>query len=302
MSQSNILSPQIEAHLQAKLGEMFGPVRGAASGQTDALHRMRVATRRLWVGLRYFSELFSAGELRQIQRHLRRATRSLGKIRSVDVNRQLLRQASQYLPVATTAVQRKLTGELLAERHQHLTELHELFQTFATSQFEDHIRKLVLQPRPLADQRILADARAYLAKFRRQLRRRFKDCRRDERCGPSFHKLRVAAKRYRYALETSTAVFQATAAVQLPAIKILQAHLGVSHDLEELLEFLQACRRKWKKTDNPLAGRLTHVLTFFHGEHEVAFAAAQKILREDHVWQKKVKLRLPHDSDRPLSR
>jgi|GEM_PF-1862524 len=302
MSQSNILLPRIEAHLQAKLEEMFGPARGAASGQTVALHRMRVATRRLRVGLRYFSALFPAGDLRQIHRHLRRATRSLGKIRSVDVHLQLLRQARQYLPAATTTVQRKLTGELLADRQQSVAELQELFQTFATSQFEAHIRKLVLQPRPLDDQRVLADAREYLAKLRRQMRRRFKDCRRDERSGPPFHKLRLAAKRYRYALETSLTVFQATAAVQVKAIKIIQTQLGASHDLAELLEFLQECRRKWKKADNPLAGRLVHVLTFFQGEHEVVFAAAQKILREDYVWHKKVKLRLPQDGDRALSR
>ena len=302
MSRSNILSPRIEAHLQAKLEEMFGPARGAAGGQTVALHRMRVATRRLRVGLRYFSALFPSGDHRQIQKHLRRATRSLGKIRSVDVQLQLLRQSRQYLPAATTTVQRKLTGELLADRHRHVTELQELFQTFATSQFEAHIRKLVLQPRPLDDQRVLADAREYLAKLRRQMRRRFKDCRRDERSGPPFHKLRLAAKRYRYALETSTAVLQISAAAQIQAIKKMQAHLGASHDLEELLEFLQACRRKWQKADNPLAGRLANVLTFFQGEHEVAFAAAQDNLREDHGWHKKVKIRLARDDDRALSR
>ena len=292
MSRPNILLPRIEAHLQAKLEEMFGPARGAASGQTVALHRMRVATRRLRVGLRYFSALFPAGDLRQIQKHLRRTTRSLGKIRSIDVHLQLLRQARQYLPATTTSVQRKLTGELLADRHQSVAELQDLFQTFATSQFEVHIRELVLQPRPLADQRVVADARDYLAKLRRQMRRRFKDCRRNERAGPLFHKLRLAAKRYRYALETSTAVFQIRAAAQIQAIKKMQAHLGVSHDLAEFLEFVQACRRKWQKADNPLAGRLAHVLTFFQGEHEVAFAVAQKILREERDWHKKVKLQI----------
>ena len=302
MSRLSILPLRIEAHLNEKVGEMFGPARGAASGQSVALHRMRVATRRLRVGLRYFSELFPADDLRQVQRQLRRATRALGVIRSVDVNLLLLRHAPRYLPAATTAVQRKLTGELVAGRQQAVGELRELFQTFATSQFEAHLRQLLLHPRPLADQRVLDDARDYLAKLRRQTRRRFKECRRDEQCGPAFHKLRVAAKRYRYALETSLAVFQIEAGAQIKAIKTLQAHLGASHDLEELLEFLQACRRKWKKADNPLAGRLVPVLTFFQGEHEVAFAAAQKFLREDHVWHKKVKLRLPHDGDRRLSR
>ena len=292
---SNILPVRSEAHLQDKLRTMFAPARAAATGDSAPLREMRVATRRLRVGLRYFAALFPASELRQIQRQLRRATRTLGEIRSLDVNLQLLRKAAKYLPAGTAAVQRKLTGELLAARQQHVRDLRELVQTFATSHFEARIRALVLKPRPLADQRVLADARDFIAKRRRQLRRRFKSCRQNERCGPVFHKLRVAAKRYRYAIETSMAVFRTSAAAQISAIKALQNCLGACHDLEVLLESLRNCRRQWAKADNPLASRLTNVLTFFQGEHEVAFADVQKFLREDHVWHKKVRILLPHD-------
>ena len=291
----NTLPARIETHLQDKLAALFAPARAATTGQADAVHEMRLATRRLRVSLRYFGALFPASEFRQVQRQLRRATRTLGEIRSLDVNLQLLRHAAKYLPAGTAAVQRKLTGELLAARQPHVRDLRELLQTFATSHFEARIRTLALKPRPLDEQRVLADAQDFIAKLRRQLRRRFKNCRHDERSGPAFHKLRVAAKRYRYALETSTAVFQTSATAQVNAVKTLQECLGECHDLEVWLEFLGGCRRQWKKADNPLAGRLTNVLTFFQGEHEVAFADAQKNLREDQGWHKKVKLLLPHD-------
>ena len=302
MSRSNTLAVRIETHLQAKLAVLFEPVRAAASGDAAALHAMRVAARRLRVGLRYFAELFSANELRQVQRQLRRTTRILGKIRALDVNLQLLRPAVKYLPAGTAAVQRKLTGELLATRQQHLRDLRDLLQTFRTSQFESHIQTLVLQAWPRDNQRVRADAADVVAKLRRQLRRRYKNCRRAGEGGPEFHKLRVAAKRYRYALETSTAVFRASAPVQIAAIKKLQECLGTWHDLEELVEFLRGCRRKWKPADNPLAGRLTHVLTYFQGEQEVAFAEVKNLLREDPAWHKKVKLLLPHDESIALSR
>ena len=292
---SNTLPVRIEAHLQDKLRTMFAPARSAADGDAAATHEMRVATRRLRVSLRYFAALFPAGELRQVQRQLRRTTRILGEIRSLDVNLQLLRQSAKYLPAGTVAVQRKLTGQLLTARQQHVRDLRELVQTFATSHFEARIRTLVLKRRPLDAQRVLADTRDFIAKLRRQLRRRFKSCRHDERCGPAFHKLRVAAKRYRYAIETSMAVFRTSAAAQISAIKALQNCLGACHDLEVLLESLRNCRRQWAKADNPLASRLTNVLTFFQGEHEVAFADVQKFLREDHVWHKKVRILLPHD-------
>ena len=295
MSRSITLPARIESHMQDRLRAMFEPVPAATRGDGAALHAMRVATRRLRISLRYFDALYPADELRQIQRQLRRATRILGEIRSLDVNLQLLRQAGKSLPAGTAAVQRKLTGELLAARLPHFHDLRELAQTFATSHFEAHIRTLVLKPRPLADQRVVAEAQDYLGKLRRQLRRRFKACRQADQSGPAFHKLRVAAKRYRYAIETSQAVFQASAAAQASAIKTLQNCLGASHDREVLLEWMRGCRRQWTKADNPLASRLTNVLTFFQGEQEVAFSDVQKFLREDHSWHKKVRLMLPHD-------
>jgi CHAD domain-containing protein len=289
------LPARIEAHLQDKLQAMFLPAHAAVTGDIDAVHELRVATRRLRVGLRYFATLFPAAELRQVQRQLRRVTRTLGEIRTRDVNLQLLRRAAKHLPAGTVEVQRKLTGELRTARLQHLRELRELLQTFATSQFESHIRTLVLKPHLRDDQRVLADARDFIAKLRRQLRRRFKNCLSAEQWGPAFHKLRVAAKRYRYAIETSQAVFRTAAAAQVRAIKALQNCLGACHDLEVLLEWLRDHRRQWAKADNPLASRLTNMLTFFQGQHEMAFAAVQQFLHEDRVWHKKVRLLLPHD-------
>ena len=99
-----------------------------------------------------------------------------------------------------------------------------------------------------------------------------------------------------------TALFGRRHLLQLAAIKKLQECLGTWHDLEELVEFLRGCRRKWKPADNPLAGRLTHVLTYFQGEQEVAFAEVKNLLREDPAWHKKVKLLLPHDESIALSR
>lgn len=292
---STTLPARIDAHLQDKLAALFEPARATAAGNDAALHAMRVATRRLRVGLRYFAALFPASDLRQIQRQLRRVTRTLGAIRSIDVNLALLRRAAKYLPAGTAAVQRKLTGEFLAVRLQHRRDLRELLQTFATSQFEAHIRTIVHKPRPRDNQRVLADARDFIAKLRRQLRRRFKDCRPAAGCGPAFHKLRVAAKRYRYALETTQAVFRTGAAGPLSAIKTLQDCLGDCHDLEVLLECVRDARRQWTKADNPLASRLPKVLAYFQGEHEMAFAAVQQFLRDDHGWHKKVRILLPHD-------
>jgi len=295
MSRTTTFPTRIEAHLQAKLHAMFVPMRLASTGNAEAVHEMRVASRRLRIALRYFAALFPASELRQIQRHLRRTTRTLGEIRSLDVNLKVLHKAAKQLPVSTIAVQRKLTGELLALRHERLNAGRELLQTFVTSRFEARIRALILKPRAIDDHRLLAEAQDFTGKLRRQLRRRLKNCREEEPGEAAFHKLRVSAKRYRYSLETSMAVFRTEAAEVVGEIKALQDCLGAWHDLEELLGFLRSCRRQWTKADNPLAGRLTGVLTFFQGAGEAAFADLQKFLRDDYNWHKKIKLKLPHD-------
>ena len=280
MNRSTTLPAAIAAHLQDKLATLFVPARAAATGNADALHRMRVATRRLRVGLQFFAVLFPDNELRQVQRQLRRTTRILGKIRTIDTNHRLLRKARPE------AIRRKLTDELSVERRQHLVELRELVQTFATSQFEARIQALLANPRPLAGKLLVKEANAALGELRHNVQRRVRKC-------AAFHKLRIALKHYRYALETSAAVFQVDVTARLRAVKELQDGLGASHDLEVILEFLNDCRRRWEK--NALAGKLADVIKFFQYEHEQALDELRKLLRGNRGWLKKVKLQLSYD-------
>ena len=286
MSRSHTLPARIEAHLQAKLAALFAPARAAAAGQADALHRMRVATRRLRVGLQYFAALFPADELRQVQRQLRRATRTLGEIRSHDVNLKLLRRAQP------PAVRRQLVRELRAARRQHLAELRELVQTFTTSRFAARIQALLANPRPIAGPRLLAEANTALGKLRREARRRLRKCQANDR---ALHKFRIAMKRYRYALETSEAVFRVSTAGRLRAVKAFQDCLGTGHDLEVLLEFLADCRRCWAKAKNTLVDPLDDMVTVFRHDQQQARDELRNLLRAERGWLKKVKLHLPYD-------
>ena len=285
MTSSTTVAARIEAHLQDKLARVFAPARAAATGNADALHQMRVATRRLRVGLWYFAALFPAAELRQVQRQLRRTTRLLGEIRTSDVNLQLLRKTK---PVA---LRRQLTGELNQVRRHQLAELRELVQTFATSRFAARIQTLLDQPRSLTGNRLAAEANAALGELRHAVRRRLRKCRTN---AAAFHKLRIALKRYRYALETSAAAFRSNAAPRLRTAKRWQDGLGAYRDLEVLLEFLTGYRRRIKRK-NVLASQLNDVLASFQNEHEQALAELRKLLRTKRGWLKKVKLRLPYD-------
>lgn len=222
------LPARIEAHLLEKLASLF-----ATTGTLDAdsLHQMRVATRRLRVGLRFFAPLYPAGELKQVQRQLRRLTGALGEVRTLDVNLHLLRKAARRLP----APQRKLAAGWLAARREHLEAVRELRRTLQTSHFQARIRQLILKPRPLDDKRLLKEATATLNQLRRDLRRRYRKYRGEETL-EDFHKLRLAAKRYRYALEICATVFAAAATPRIRAVETLQDRTGACHDLAVLID------------------------------------------------------------------
>jgi CHAD domain-containing protein len=281
---------RIETHLQEKLRAMFTYApRVAATTDVEALHKMRVASRRLRVGLRYFEDLFPPDELKQVQRQLRRLTKALGRIRNIDRNSQLMRQAAKRLPVSTCAVQRYLIGELVARRAAEVGGLSELLAALRTSHFEARIQMLILKPRPREDKRLVKDAKAVLDGLRRDVRRRYKKCRRDKTPTPAFHKLRLAAKRYRYGIETSQEVFQINAATRLRAVEELQDHLGACQDMIELVKFQQESKRALVKIDKNLADPLQTVVAFFEAAEKLAFARFQKFLGEDRLWLKKVK-------------
>lgn len=284
------LPARIEAHLQDKLRSMFvfAP-RVAATTDVEALHKMRVASRRLRVGLRYFENLFPEDELKQVKRQLRRVTKSLGKIRNIDRNTQLLRQSARRLPVTTVTLQRKLISQLVALRTAEVADLRGFLAALRTSHFEVRIQTLILKPHPRDDKRLVKEARAIVDKLRRDMRRRYRKCRNDKEPGPAFHKLRLAAKRYRYALETTEEVFLVNAAIRLRAVEQLQDRLGACQDMIELVKFLQESRRSLVKGDKSLAEPLENVIAFFAAAQDLAFERFQNFIKEDRPWLKKVK-------------
>ncbi|MEI6084365.1 MAG: CHAD domain-containing protein [Verrucomicrobiota bacterium] len=274
---------RLEAHLLEKLASLF-----AAPGDldTDSLHQTRVATRRLRVGLRFFAALYPEGELKQVRRQLRRLTGVLGEVRTMDVNIHLLRKAARRLPASTAAAQRKLVAGWLAARHTHLDALRDFRRALHTSHFQARIRQLILKPRPLDDKRLLKESNAALNQLRRELRRRYRKYRRQESLDV-FHKLRLAAKRYRYALEICAAVFDTAATPRIRAVETLQDQTGICHDLEVLIDSL--------KVDKELAGAQDEMLAFFREEHAAQFERFEEFLSEERTWIKKVKLALPRD-------
>jgi CHAD domain-containing protein len=281
------LLSRIENHLLEKTDGVFVPARAARLPlDVDTLYRMRVASRRLREGLRYFADLFPAAETRQLRRQLRRLTTALGLIRTLDVNLQLLRQAGRRLPATALAAQSRLIACGLSQRAEHVRALRELLVSLRTAHVEERLRALVMQARPLDEARILKAARVAVRARHDKVRRRWKKYRQHPSTR-AFHRLRIAVKQYRYALETTVAVF-GSSENRLGPLETLQGLLGECHDLEVLRQWIeQTCDEK------KFSAKTGKLLEYLESAEAAARQQLDAWLAENRQWLKKPKVKWP---------
>lgn len=291
-----VLQDRVELYLLQQAGRLFAPLPEImGNGDAEALHQMRVSSRRLRVGLRFFSKLFAPVELNQVLRQLRRITQALGEIRALDVNIQLMQKlARQVLPGlrGTCATVRQ---NMLVERNVRTAELRELINTLEIRKFARRIEALIKHRNQQVDTgRLVRSTNKQLADLRRRLRCRYTRYGKKQN-SESFHRMRIAAKRYRYGLEAGEAVFRAGEAARIRQVEKLQDRMGEAHDLEVLREYLKEARDRWGADDKELAGRLGHLIQFVRNEHRQRLGKFEDFLAADRSWLKKVKLKLRDD-------
>ena len=285
------LQARMENHLLAKAATLFeGLEESTRSADVETLHRLRITSRRLRVGLRLFAEVFPSTERRQACRHLRRLTRALGEVRTLDVNLQLLRAARRRLAPETRDVQVQATRMLLAERAEKLKALRELAALLVASRFAARLEKMIRHTdRRLDSKRLLKSVREEVERLRGVARQRFKRWE-DKKNRRAFHRLRIAVKKYRYALESSGAVFGMPGKSRVDAVEDLQDLMGACHDVEILLEWLESA-----KLDKSLARQVEWVSGCLREDYDQHRRAAVEFLKKERRWAKKVRLELNHE-------
>ncbi|MBI5482488.1 MAG: CHAD domain-containing protein, partial [Deltaproteobacteria bacterium] len=98
------------------------PMTDLYAGEPEAVHDLRVATRRMRATLRLFRDVLRTRDRRAVQRQVRRLTRLLGGPRQADVGLELLDGLAAEVPAdlrpVTAACRRNL--ELRRDRHRAL--------------------------------------------------------------------------------------------------------------------------------------------------------------------------------------
>jgi CHAD domain-containing protein len=226
--------------LALHLRRMLQHETGVRLGQDiEAVHDMRVATRRMRAARRIFGAYLDAGQVAVLGRDLRRAGRLLGTVRDMDV---FYEKAQRYLD-GLAAEQRagldpllavwraryaQARGELLAyldgERYARFRERTVRFLQAPDPEAALHASE---EPRPHRLRQVvpvalyqgLATVRAY-----------------EEWLGGQsvplgrYHQLRIASKGLRYTLEFFRDVLGPEAVVLVDRVKALQDHLGDLQD------------------------------------------------------------------------
>jgi CHAD domain-containing protein len=227
------------------------PQRGATPTPDD-VHQTRIATRRLRVALRLFGALLPNSATTRLAKELRWFARSLGAARDLDVHAEALRE---HLQSAGAAAAQELGGYELALRRERLAArdaLHTLFSSDRYAALMSSLAELLDgAPSPAALRRwrsftIRAGAAHYLKRSRKRVVRLGRKLGSDS-AAEDLHRLRIRAKRLRYALEFFLEPYPELAPAA-KATKALQDVLGAHQDARtarrRVLAYARALRKR----------------------------------------------------------
>jgi len=223
-----------EFQIDQRLRTLETALPEAARGNKEALHKARIASRRIREALPLLS---ASDRVRRLERRIRKITRALGPVRELDVALQILDEVEG-------------TGELsraaLARLRQAVARERQVLQADMKRRLEDlNITKLRKRT-ALAARKAAADGSLRRDPVR-LARARARAARRAERLRAAIegasgiylpdrlHDVRIAVKKLRYSLELVRELSGSRAAAHLKTLADVQDTLGRMHDLEVLI-------------------------------------------------------------------
>jgi len=211
----------------------------ARAGDVEGVHQLRVATRRLRAALRFFGPTLPPAAVTQAEAELASMADVIGAVRDLDVlAATVARRARRVEPVLRD-------GERALE--EAIRERREPAQQALTAALDSPKRRTLLArldaiagapPRPGRSTPLIAVAPTLLAPLLRAVRDAGRHV--DAKAKPArLHRLRVRAKRLRYALETLRGLGGKRLATAVAELTRLQELLGEHQDMVVAMAWLQ---------------------------------------------------------------
>jgi CHAD domain-containing protein len=227
----------VRAHLDQQVRQLTEWDPKARRDEPDAVHKMRVATRRLRSALATYRPLLDRTVTEPVRDELRWLGTALGGPRDAEVMRDRLQSEVREEPpeLVMGGVARRIDVDLKAQHNKAHQELLRALDSDRYFRLLDSLDALVADP-PFTD-RAAAPGREVLpgrvARAWKRVRRlvgQADDAPDDEQRGRQLHEVRKAAKRARYAAESVTPVFGRPAKRFAKRMEAIQEVLGEHQD------------------------------------------------------------------------
>ena len=261
------------AYLRTQVDELLAREPGARIDGPDAVHRMRVASRRFRSSMATFGPLFPGSQARRLRDELQWVGTVLGSVRDVEVMRAHLHGTAAILPVDADLadVLAGLDNEL-AERHSHAHE--KLIATMDSPRYAALLAALAaFVTEPPWDSKA-ATRHTLPALVGRACARVDRAAKAAEGVldvgGDELHEVRKAAKRARYAAEVSGLSASSAAHALAQRMEELQEVLGAHQDSLMARALLQDLADRMSQPQAFALGLLTRVE---HASDESVLAA-----------------------------
>jgi CHAD domain-containing protein len=244
--------------LTASVLRFFRHEAGVRIGEDpEAVHQARVACRRIRSTLRTFAGVLEPEWTAGLRDELRWLADRLGEVRDADVLLARLEGGLASLPEADQAPGRRLLGVLAGERADARARLIQAMGEDRYTRLLDELLAAAVAPAVLAEaarpagEVLLPLVAAAWKKLRRAVRRAG-----DEPSDEALHKIRIRAKRLRYAVEAVTPVAGKPARRLAEAAAGLQDVLGDQHDAVVAKAWLRKAAGSGRRDQALVAGEL----------------------------------------------
>ena len=227
--------------LRTRFDEIAGLRRAVlASDDIEAVHEMRVATRRLRSALRDFAPLLRSRPLKTVRKDLKELADTLGVARDEDVALVALEKLQKKAP--EPAVKTGIEKLIAERRKKRACAQRDLTAALAASALDDLQRRFHAAVEKAAQKKSKAQTVSFTDAGRAAVLNGLEEfCRLSESLyAPHrvkrLHRLRISAKRLRYAVELFTACRGEQLTPFAEEIAEMQSYLGEVHDADAWIE------------------------------------------------------------------
>lgn len=230
--------------LLKNLGALESEFEGVRKGEDiEAIHRMRVASRRLRAALPLFGPAISTKKHTNWTQHIGKLTKALGAARDSDVQIDHLNDYYRGLPPGPT---RPGARRLLLRLRQHRQKLQssveealdDVIQSNVLMEMERKLRPILEKVEGIPQSPELCSMASAAIREKLQFLLEFEPFIDQPEAKEELHAMRIAAKRLRYTLEIFSPLYESELKAYLKVMRQTQELLGDIHDCDVWMVFL----------------------------------------------------------------